>query len=435
MKTAEDIRNEMSDLHAKCQALIELAKDETRDFTDEETAQFDEWQAAYESLETEDLPRAEKFEARVAQRAKPIQVAPLNAPKAPARVRATGKLKSFADPESAYASGRWIAANLYGHESSRQWCDDHGIRSALSGDNISKGGILVPEQFEQSIIDLREQYGVFRRKARVANMTGNTLEVPRRSSGVTAYFVGENEEVTESDKAWDSASLTARKLGVLCRYSSEISEDSFISLADDIAGEIAYAFAVKEDACGFLGTGANTTYGGIAGLITQCAAATATVVTAATGNTAFSTFDLADFEAMVGKLPMYPGIRPEWYISQAGFAASMMRLMDAAGGNTTAQLAGGVGKEFLGYPVNIVQTMNSTLTAQTSTNGIAYFGDLSLAATLGNRRGIALKSSEDRYLEYDQMAILGTERFDIVVHDVGDTSNPGAMIMLATPAS
>ena len=110
-------------------------------------------------------------------------------------------------------------------------------------------------------------------------------------------------------------------------------------------------------------------------------------ITAITGNTAFSTLDLADFEAMVGKLPMYPGIRPKWFISQAGWAASMMRLADAAGGNTMAMLAEGPTRMFLGYPVVISQSMNSTLTAQTSTPGLVHFGDLQMGAILGSRRG------------------------------------------------
>jgi len=137
----------------------------------------------------------------------------------------------------------------------------------------------------------------------------------------------------------------------------------------------------------------------------------------------------------MGKLPIYPGISPEWYISKAGWAASMMRLADAAGGNTAEIIEGERRQMFLGYPVNFVQCMNSTLTAQVNVYGICYFGDMSMAASFGDRRGLAIKVSSDRYLEYDQLGILGTERFDINVHDVGDTSNPGAMISLLFPSS
>jgi HK97 family phage major capsid protein len=47
------------------------------------------------------------------------------------------------------------------------------------------------------------------------------------------------------------------------------------------------------------------------------------------------------------------------------------------------------------------------------------FGDLRLSSTFGDRRGITIKVSSDRYLEYDQIGIQATERFCIVNHDVG----------------
>ena len=139
---------------------------------------------------------------------------------------------------------------------------------------------------------------------------------------------------------------------------------------------------------------------------------------------------------MIGKLPQYADdADAKWYISKAGWAASMMRLIDAAGGNTGAMIAGTAPKEFLGYPVVLSQKMNAVLTAQTSTYGLAYLGNLPQAATLGDRRGITIKSSDQRYIEYDQLVIVGTERYDINVHDVGSSSAAGPMVMLYTPGA
>jgi HK97 family phage major capsid protein len=343
-------------------------------------------------------------------------------------------LRAFKGPnahENAYASGMWLAAISGSNDWAKQWCREHLAMSG--GDNI-KGGALIPDEFEATIIDLVEEYGVFRQYALNEPMVSDTKIVPRRTGGLTAYFVGENTEITDSDLAWDNVQLVARKVAVLSKYSSELNEDTVISIADRVAIEAARAFARKEDDCGFLGTGTST-YGGISGLITQCTAATATIVTALTGNTAFSTLDLVDFESMVGKLPLYAHANAKWFISMPGFCASMLRLLDAAGGNTSQILADGSGRYFLGYPVVISQVMNSTLAAQTSTKGLAYFGDLEQAATMGNRRGVTMKQSDQRYIEYDQLAVQVTERFDIKVHDVGNTSVAGSIIMLATPSS
>ncbi len=355
-----------------------------------------------------------------------------------------GRLTAFKGPDAqlnAYKSGKFCLA-IFGHpdapatQGAREFCRTNGIELlAQQEDSNTAGGFLVPEEFGMAIIDLREEYGVFRREAEIEPMASDTKTVPRVTGGLTAYYVDEGIEFTASDMAWDQVRLVVRKLACLSKYSSELNEDSIISIADKLAKKMGEAFASKEDDAGFLGDGTST-YGGISGLITECAAATATVVTALTGNTAFSSLDLVDFESMIGKLPQYAeGPDAKWYISKPGWAASMLRLIDAAGGNTGAMIAGTSPKEFLGYPVVISQKMNTTLTTQTSTNGLAYLGNLPQAATLGDRRGITIKTSDQRFIELDQLVIVGTERYDIKVHDVGDTSNAGSMIMLATPGS
>jgi len=65
-----------------------------------------------------------------------------------------------------------------------------------------------------------------------------------------------------------------------------------------------------------------------------------------------------------------------------------------------------------------------------STNQICcLFGNLALASRLGDRRHTTIHLSEHALnaFEQDEIVIRGTERFDIVVHDVGDcTASAGA---------
>jgi len=351
-------------------------------------------------------------------------------------VPSTSRLCGFADRKAAYLSGQWIRATLFKSQDAHGFLERNAPHYlAMAGQQDAKGGALVPPDFRAAMVMLLEEYGTARRKCDVAPMVSDTQIWPRFVSGLTTYFVGENSDITASDPAFNNITLTARKLAALCKIPTELIEDAVIDVANLVARNAAYAMAVKEDQCLFLGTAAST-YGGITGLITALTTATASTVTAATANTAYSTLDLTDFESMVGKLPIYPGINPEWFIHKAGWAASMMRLQDAAGGNTSADVGGGPGgTQFLGFPVNFVQCMNSTLTAQTSTKGLCYFGDLRMAVTFGDRRAINMKTLVERYAEYDQVGLVATERFDINVHDVGDTSSAGAVIMLATPSS
>jgi HK97 family phage major capsid protein len=49
-----------------------------------------------------------------------------------------------------------------------------------------------------------------------------------------------------------------------------------------------------------------------------------------------------------------------------------------------------------------------------------------MAVTFGDRRGMTIARSTDYKFAEDLIAIKGTERFDIVAHDTGDTTNAGA---------
>lgn len=352
-----------------------------------------------------------------------------------------GGLKSFSGKNAekeAYLSGCFFVAALTKDEGYIRRCKDFGLdmtfRAALGENQNQLGGFLVPDETERTIIDLREKYGVARRECMVTPMTSDTKHVPRRTGGLTAYFVEENPSsgITESDKNWNSVRLVARTLATLTRYSLQLSDDAIISIGDDLANEIAYAFALKEDQCLFLGDGTST-YGGIYGIP---AVAAGSVVTAISGNTAFSTLDRDDFEAMVGKLPTYAEANAKWYISKAGWAASILRLIDAAGGNTWRDMADGKRElSFLGYPVVISQVMNATLTTQANATNLVLFGDMRQAVTFGNRRGVSVFPSEHRYMEFNQIGIRGMERFDINFHERGDGTNAGALISMTLPGS
>jgi HK97 family phage major capsid protein len=76
--------------------------------------------------------------------------------------------------------------------SAEKFCSEHGIQvtRAMSEGVNESGGYLVPEEFGNDLIDLREQYGVFRRNAKMVPMSSDTRSDPRRTGGLTAYFVG-----------------------------------------------------------------------------------------------------------------------------------------------------------------------------------------------------------------------------------------------------
>lgn len=338
--------------------------------------------------------------------------------------------------EQGYAAGQWLRASIWKNARAAQWCADNGVElRVMTGSDNSKAGALIPSQFMNAIIDLRETYGVFRRESRVVPMSSDTLLVPRRAGGLTMYYINENTAITPSDATFSNVQLTARTLAGLTVVSNAAAEDAVISLADWIADELAYGFALEEDQAGFIGDGTST-YGGIHGAAVKINDGNhaGSILTAATGNTAFSTLDLADFHDVSGKLPEYARPNAKWFISRPGFEASMARLAYAGGGNTVDSLSGGQGLMFLGYPVVISQVLNTTLTADTAAIKL-LFGDLRKASTMGDRRMVTVRESEHRYFEFDQTGIVGTQRYDIVNHDLGDGTNAGPLVALKTPAS
>jgi len=340
-------------------------------------------------------------------------------------------LKNFTSKQKAFEFGSWVLGAL-GHRKSAEFCKNNGLeirtKAHLEGTN-SLGGFLVPEPLEAELITLREQYGVFRRNARVWGMTADTLRIPKRSAGLTAYFVGEANAVTESTQTFDSINLVAKKLGVLSTVSTELLEDSVISIADDLAGEIAYAFAQKEDDCGFNGDGTST-YGGIVGLSTALSDATYQISDGAA--TALSGVTLAEINAAFAKLPNWAYQRNgvKVYCHKSVYHNVFERLAMAAGGVTAAEIASGTQPRFFGYPVEFAQVMPSAPSGGGAT--FAYIGDLSQGCYFGDRRStsIAFSDSALNAFEQDERVVRGTQRFDIVCANVGSSSAAGAMVKL-----
>jgi len=367
----------------------------------------------------------------------------------PATVKRYSSLKNFTGAhadERAYRFGMFCLG-VYGKKQGIDFCLRHGIPLVgASGDSLgdvqtktqrenlnTSSGFLVPDEFQNDLIDLREKFGVFRQNAKIVPMASDTRSDPRRINGVTAYFVGESTAAQLSDKQWDRVRLTAKKLMVLTKYSNELNEDAVLNIGDDLAGEIAYAFALKEDQCGFIGDGTST-YGGIVGVTNKLIQVDPTgaanpanvmglVIASGTGYANnYNSIVLSDFNKVVATLPEYADVpgQTRWYCSKFFWGSVMQRLATAAGGNRVAEIEDTpLRKSFLGYDVVISQVMPKISAVS---QVCCLFGNLRMAARLGDRRQTTIQMSEHALnaFEQDEVVIRGTERFDIVVHDVGD---------------
>lgn len=336
--------------------------------------------------------------------------------------------------ERAYRAGLQLRAMIYGDEVAILECRKRGIASKAQVEGINPaGGFLVGTELEQEILSLRDLAGVFRQNARSLPIGSDSRGWPRRVSGTTATFTAEGAAATESSAVFDEIKFTAKKIAGLVRLSSEIYEDETVGLAAWLAEELAFSFADQEDAAAFSGDGTST-YGGMRGLTAVAidGSHNAGKYTAASGHNTFATLDATDIAGFVGLVPNYAIANAAFYMSHAAFSNTFFRLAQSSGALSSEVINGKVVWHYLGIPIRLSPKF-PTSTASLTTKAMMFCGDLRLAAAIATRRGVTIRRSEERYLDTDQIAVMGTERVDAIIHSMGDNTTPGPIVSLVAP--
>lgn len=403
-----EIQADLQEISMKIEAYAELAKAEDRNLTDEEQKDFLALEAQVEGLEKE-KEAAKAFEAamaRVAARKAADEpkgsVQPIQDPQevkmsVPARVKAQ-RVRNFDSAEGAYEAGMYFAA-LGGNQKAAQFLNDQSIGT----DN--KGGFTVPTPLSNALINLLESYGVARQSCRRIVMSAETWSVPKVAGHTTVYYPAEAAAITASDMTFAQVQLVAKKIAALVKMSTEVVEDSIISMMDTVVQDIAYSIAIAEDENLFNGVASAINADGIKGDTDVADTNVASVA-------ALALTDLTAATVSIGN-PIV-GARNEWYMNPTLFHGPIRDLVNAAGGNTIRDFEGGQRPSLLGYPVNFVSVLPGS-SASTSGDLLAVFGDMSLGAYFGDRRALNFKMLNELYAENDQVGVVATERIDIQV--------------------
>lgn len=383
----------------------------------------------------------------------PVNALPSNTVSAQPK-KYSGKLQNFRSDRDAFNFGLYLHAIAM--ESSApayrqdvlnklqaRGIDMHGLQTrALSEASNAQGGYLVPVEFQDTIIELIEQFGVFRGNARIMPMTSDLLTIPRYHQMPTAYWQSENSAITESSsQSLNNIQITAQTLAVLLYWSNQLGEDALVNLGDYFAGLAAQQMAYKEDAAAFLGDGTST-YGNVVGLKTAFSkvANNPGVYTATSGSaSSWAAITKADITGWIGKLRVYPGAQNKIYCSSAFYSQVLLNLMLSGGGNTFQTIEAGVGdsmsqykRMFMGYEVVVTEVMPFSATGA---DAVAYFGDLSKAAMLGERRATTVATSREAGNAFanNQTVMRIDQRIGINVHDVGGYTLDPAGTLIAGP--
>lgn len=348
------------------------------------------------------------------------------------QVRSGSKSRHYGQSEDAYKVGMFLQALGSGSNARRaeQWLSDKGFEfRTLTSQNEASAGLLVPEEMDNAIIKLREEYGVAPQLATVVNMGSETWKTRKIVSGSTAYLINEGTAITTSDPVYRHISLNAKLWGARTQMYSTLSDDAIINMADEVTEEHARAHAIKMDQAYFNGDGTST-YGGIVGVTyvwrkaLEDGGGTWTNdthkgylggVKVATGTTWASITD-DDISGLIAKVADYPGRNMAFQCTSTFYWEVLHILAMNAGGTTATETVNGVSRPvFYGFPV----VFNNVMPTATATNQVPLlFGDFGQASYIGERRGVTVETDKDITTQVED--VVTTTRWDVLVHDYGN---------------
>ena len=402
-----EIAARLEAISVEVEALSDVAL-EAGDNSEETLAQIEALDAEFTDLKAKQ-ERQEKIQARVdeivASRVSPVAPAvepvasvepELNEVEMENKIPAQAKYNKsnvFASSEDAYVAGQFLAA-VGGNVKAQEFM------AAQSVGTDDKGGFTVPAPLSSELINLVEEYGVARNVCRRIVMGAMTWSVPKLTGHSTIYYPAEAASITESDLTFSQITLTAKKMAGLVKMSTEVSEDSIISMTDTIVRDLAWGFAKEEDNNLFLGGSLYT--GGIEG----------DAGVADTNVASVAALTLADLTACVVASGQERGLNPEFYMNATLWNGPIRDLLNAAGGNAVSDVTAGARPSLFGYPVNLVNAINGA-SAATSGDLLCVFGDLGVSHYFGDRRALNFNVLRELYAVNDQVGIVCTQRVDV----------------------
>ena len=217
----------------------------------------------------------------------------------------------------------------------------------LRTDSNTEGGYLAPPEYVNEITKKITEISAIRSIARIRTTSTPKMEIPKRDTLMTAYWVGEGGAITESESTYGLNSIKVNKLTALASVTIEELQDAAFNIESEITQDVAEEFAEKEGASFVTGNGVNKPEGFMhTGIITQNvnSGAAADIATNA-------------FIEMLGELKV--GYNATWGLNRTTFAR-MLKLQDGASQFaffTPGNLSAGIPSMILGLPYRLLPNM------------------------------------------------------------------------------
>ena len=361
-----------------CKDFLESHRQKDGTLTVEDKATYDEMLKTVDALKDE-IKTLEDVEARDAEMNQPTSKPVVNQPK-------TADNKTGRGSE---AYKKLFVDFLRGAATKKE------IRDALQEGTNSEGGYLVPEEFENRVIDKLTQLNVIRRYAHVIR-TASPRKIPVEASAGVATWIAEEGQYQGTDPAFGQVTLDAFKVGQMIKVSDELLEDSAFDLAGYLADQLAKAIAVAEETAFCTGNGS----GKPTGIFTASGGDVGVTAAATDKVTADELIDLI----YSLKAPYRQNAR--FYMNDTTIKA-VRKLKDGNGQYLwQPAMAEGLPSTLLGFPVETTYAPEIAAGAY-----VIAFGDLDYY-WIADRTDMDVRRLNELYAENGQVGFRGSRRVD-----------------------
>ncbi|MGD6778452.1 phage major capsid protein [Sutcliffiella horikoshii] len=272
------------------------------------------------------------------------------------------------------------------------------VQNALQIGQDSEGGYLVPDEYEQQLVQALEEANVLRGLCHVINTSHGDRKIPVVASHGSAAWMDEESALQESDDTFTQVSLSAYKLGTMLKVSDELLHDSFFNLERYVASEFARRVGAAEEEAFLLGNGSSKP----TGLLNSTGGASLGVTAAsATSITMDEVIDL--FHSLKSSYR-----KNATFVVNDGTIKAIRKLKDANGQYLwQPSVTAGTPDTILNRPVRTSQYMPTAGAGEKT----ILFGDFSYY-WIADRQGRTFKRLNELYAANGQVGFLAWQRLD-----------------------
>ena len=374
--------NELRAMRAKAwetaKNFLDSHRDETGILSDEDTRTYEEMEAKIVNLGKE-IERQEKMDAMEREMAMPVNTPITSKPE-----------NTKMEEKKGRASDAYKKAFWNGMRSKYA-----SVSNVLSEGTDSEGGYLVPDEYENTLVQALEGENVIRGRSHVITTSNGTHKIPVVASKGEASWIDENGAYPEDDDTFAQVNIDAHKVGTIIKVSEELLNDSAFNLESYFAQEFGRRIGTKEEEAFINGNGSSKP----TGILTSAEVGVTTA-----SDKAITADELIDlFYSLKGVYRR----NAVWVLNDTTVKA-IRKLKDNNGQYIwQPALKDGDHDTLLGRPILTTGAMPE-IAADAKP---VIFGDLSYY-WIGDRQGVTFKRLNERYADMGQVGFLASKRVD-----------------------